>query len=101
MGFWRIMDGSLDRRPSFRDAAVPPATDLHRSPADAASARGGENFPVALRVLPREPRGHLVALYAYARWVDDLVVSQAFVGTTQRRSTASSAAAAGPHVVPG
>jgi hypothetical protein len=28
-------------------------------------------------------------------------VSQALVGTTQRRSTASSAAAAGPHVVPG
>lgn len=32
----------------------------------------GENFPVALRVLPRRLRGHLEALYGYARHVDDL-----------------------------
>lgn len=51
---------------------MPPASELTRSAADAASVRGGENFPVALRALPREPRGHLVALYGYARWVDDL-----------------------------
>ena len=51
---------------------MPPASELHRTAADAASARRGENFPVALRILPREPRRHLVALYAYARWVDDL-----------------------------
>ncbi len=33
---------------------------------------GGENFPVALRILPRELRRHLLAVYAYARYVDDV-----------------------------
>jgi squalene synthase HpnC len=32
----------------------------------------GENFPVALRVLPREHRRHLTALYCFARLTDDL-----------------------------
>ena len=32
----------------------------------------GENFPVALRILPSRIRRHLLALYAYARFVDDL-----------------------------
>ncbi|MFC6016849.1 squalene synthase HpnC [Plantactinospora solaniradicis] len=32
----------------------------------------GENFPVALRVLPARIRRHLLALYGYARFVDDL-----------------------------
>jgi len=32
----------------------------------------GENFPVALRVLPRRHRGHLHAVYGYARLVDEL-----------------------------
>ncbi len=32
----------------------------------------GENFPVALRVLPARIRRHLLALYTYARYVDDL-----------------------------
>jgi squalene synthase HpnC len=31
----------------------------------------GENFPVASRLLPRRERGHLLALYGYARLVDD------------------------------
>jgi squalene synthase HpnC len=31
----------------------------------------GENFPVASRLLPRRERGHLLALYGYARMVDD------------------------------
>ena len=31
-----------------------------------------ENFPVALRVLPREPRTHLRAVYDVARVIDDL-----------------------------
>ncbi|NBE80174.1 squalene synthase HpnC [Micromonospora rubida] len=35
-------------------------------------ARARENFPVALRVLPARYRRHLVALYGYARHVDDL-----------------------------
>jgi squalene synthase HpnC len=33
---------------------------------------GGENFPVASRVLPRRVRGHLLALYGFARLVDEL-----------------------------
>jgi squalene synthase HpnC len=32
---------------------------------------GSENFPVASRLLPRRQRGHLMALYGYARLVDD------------------------------
>ncbi len=31
-----------------------------------------ENFPVALRLLPRETQGHLRAIYGYARLVDNL-----------------------------
>ncbi|MFC3502505.1 squalene synthase HpnC [Micromonospora krabiensis] len=37
-----------------------------------AQARAQENFPVALRVLPRRHRRHLVAIYGYARHVDDV-----------------------------
>ncbi|MGA8296784.1 MAG: squalene synthase HpnC [Acidimicrobiales bacterium] len=33
---------------------------------------GSENFPVALRVLPRRVRADLVTIYAYARLVDDI-----------------------------
>jgi squalene synthase HpnC len=32
---------------------------------------GSENFPVASRLLPRRQRAHLMALYGYARLVDD------------------------------
>jgi squalene synthase HpnC len=32
----------------------------------------GENFPVAMRVLPRRIREHLTAVYGFARTVDDL-----------------------------
>jgi squalene synthase HpnC len=32
----------------------------------------GENFPVALRLLPRRPRTHLSRVYQYARFVDDV-----------------------------
>ncbi len=32
----------------------------------------GENFPVALRVLPRDVRADLTALYRFARYVDDV-----------------------------
>ena len=40
---------------------------------DAVMAKAsGENFPVALRLLPRDVRGHLEAIYGYARLVDDL-----------------------------
>jgi len=36
------------------------------------SRSGTENFPVALRVLPRAPRTHLAAIYDVARVIDDL-----------------------------
>ncbi len=37
-----------------------------------AAKASGENFPVALRVLPRAWRQHLSALYGFARLVDDI-----------------------------
>jgi squalene synthase HpnC len=39
--------------------------------AAAAGRAGQENFPVALRMLPRRYREHLMAVYTYARVVDD------------------------------
>ena len=33
---------------------------------------GGENFPVASRLLPRRVRAHLLAIYGFARLVDEL-----------------------------
>ncbi|MCW2522077.1 MAG: putative squalene/phytoene synthase [Frankiales bacterium] len=40
--------------------------------ANAPSQSAAENFPVALRILPRGPRQKLHAAYAYARFVDDV-----------------------------
>jgi squalene synthase HpnC len=45
--------------------AAPPAA------AAVMAKAGGENFPVASRVLPRRQREHLLALYGFARLVDD------------------------------
>jgi squalene synthase HpnC len=43
------------------------------TPADAMAAKAGaENFPVALRMLPRRYRDHLMAVYTFARTVDDI-----------------------------
>jgi squalene synthase HpnC len=60
-------------------ARVAPATSDQGSPepgVPAASAvmeqAGRENFPVASRLLPREDREHLLAVYGFARLVDDL-----------------------------
>lgn len=39
---------------------------------EAAAAMRGENFPVALAVLPRTPRHDLIAAYHFARYVDQL-----------------------------
>src|SRR5215813_2710095 len=44
---------------------------LRQAPAVAAKA-GSENFPVALRMLPRTYRQHLMAVYVFARTTDDL-----------------------------
>lgn len=40
--------------------------------ADPTAKARNENFPVALRILPAAPRRHLMAVYGYARMVDDL-----------------------------
>ncbi|HXB46662.1 MAG TPA: squalene synthase HpnC, partial [Streptosporangiaceae bacterium] len=37
-----------------------------------AGKAAAENFPVALRMLPRRHRDHLMAVYSYARTVDDI-----------------------------
>jgi squalene synthase HpnC len=41
-------------------------------PEPTAARASGENFPVALRVLPRAVRTHLFAIYGFARFTDDL-----------------------------
>jgi squalene synthase HpnC len=53
------------------------ATGAASTSAAAIAARAGaqasaENFPVALRFLPRRYRGHLAAVYGFARSVDDM-----------------------------
>ena len=54
------MDAREHVRPSVTDAAdVLPSAD-------------GENFPVALRMLPARHREHLFALYCFARLTDDI-----------------------------
>jgi squalene synthase HpnC len=40
--------------------------------ASAAALASGENFVVASRLLPRQERSHLMAVYGYARLVDDI-----------------------------
>jgi squalene synthase HpnC len=45
---------------------------LERLAAASAAQAGHENFPVALRVLPKEPRDHLMRAYSFARFVDDV-----------------------------
>ena len=56
------------------DAASSDAAAVERQVGlEAVMARAaGENFPVALRLLPRAVRGHLRAIYGYARLVDNL-----------------------------
>ena len=49
------------------------AAPSHAPAAEAVMARAaGENFPVASRVLPRRARRHLLAVYGFARLVDEL-----------------------------
>lgn len=42
------------------------------APAQVMARAGGENFPVASRLLPRRERAHLLAIYGFARLVDEL-----------------------------
>ncbi len=57
------------RLPVERDARDPAELT---SPGAVMARAGGENFPVALRLLPRELRRHLLAVYGFARLVDQL-----------------------------
>jgi squalene synthase HpnC len=55
-------------RAGVREHVRPAVTGAEEVAANAS----GENFPVALRVLPRRHRRHLTALYCFARLTDDL-----------------------------
>lgn len=44
---------------------------LQPAPGDLSAKAAAENFPVALRLLPRRYRDHLMAVYRFARTVDD------------------------------
>jgi len=55
---------------------------LERPRRDLVRRAGEENFPVALRVLPRTLREDLMAIYGYARFVDD--VGDELVGDRRR-----------------
>ncbi len=59
------VESGLDQR----DAEMTVTAEISLAVAAKASA---ENFPVALRVLPRRYRAHLTALYGFARLVDDI-----------------------------
>jgi phytoene/squalene synthetase len=68
------------------------ASSRHRPPVPAPSSadegawrtrENAENFPVALRFLPRQHRDHLHAIYAYARMVDE--IGDAFTGDRTAR----------------
>ncbi len=49
-----------------------PAPDAPDVTAAVAALASGENFPVALRLLPARYRRHLMAIYVFARTVDDV-----------------------------
>jgi squalene synthase HpnC len=65
MGSGTGVDGLAERG----DADMSVAAEVSLAVAAKAAA---ENFPVALRVLPRRYRAHLTALYGFARLVDDI-----------------------------
>lgn len=53
----------------MRPLAQPPSVP---APEAVMARSGGENFPVASRLLGGELRGHLLAVYGFARFVDEL-----------------------------
>ncbi len=62
---WDLLAVPSPSSPSPEPADLP-------SPAAVMARAGGENFPVASRMLPRRLREHLLALYGFARLVDEL-----------------------------
>ncbi len=67
-------DARPDAPPGAPAAGVPShvVSELDRIAAAGAHKITTENFPVAMRVLPRHVRDHLVRAYGYARFVDDV-----------------------------
>jgi squalene synthase HpnC len=67
---------ALGRRPPGPAAPghAPPAASPEGTPpaAEVMARAGGENFPVASRLLPRRYRNHLLAIYGFARLADTL-----------------------------
>ncbi|MDP9094205.1 MAG: squalene synthase HpnC [Actinomycetota bacterium] len=59
----------MDDVQSAEDGAI---AVLARVAAGSAGQMGAENFPVALRLLPRDVRADLARVYAFARFVDDV-----------------------------
>jgi squalene synthase HpnC len=62
-------------RAQLAHAEAPASVSTHAALPDARAVMarsGGENFPVALRLLPRDLRDHLWALYGFARLTDDV-----------------------------
>jgi squalene synthase HpnC len=51
---------------------APAARSAPPSPGAVMARAARENFPVASRLLPRDTRGHLLAIYGFARLVDDI-----------------------------
>ena len=68
-GGGRGSDTGIDGLEEHGDTDMTVAAEVSLAVAAKAAA---ENFPVALRVLPRRYRAHLTALYGFARLVDDI-----------------------------
>ncbi len=75
-GFTQEDANLADRRVAGEGGSASPATPDMAIAAEVslavAAKASGENFPVALKVLPRAMRQHLFALYGFARLVDDI-----------------------------
>lgn len=50
------------------------------------SRAAGENFPVALSLLPRSIRSQLLAIYGYARFIDEIGDGEGFAAPSERLS---------------
>src|SRR6516162_9966113 len=69
----RARTGGLDEEVATPGATPAPGIAVAAEVSLAVAAKAsGENFPVALRVLPRQWCAHLTALYGFARLTDDI-----------------------------
>jgi squalene synthase HpnC len=65
-------EGSTPAGETTRSATAPGITMAAEVSLAVAAKASGENFPVALKVLPKTWRQHLSALYGFARLTDDI-----------------------------